>query len=75
MELERDEFSEFGRDVCHRVFCRTQAATRAEQGADFAESFVGRIVYDGDEHVTRPECRQLFSDLHRDGRRCRFIKS
>jgi len=31
----------------------TQAASRAEQGADFAESFVSRVVHNGDEQVTR----------------------
>jgi hypothetical protein len=52
-ELEGDQLGEFGRDVCHRIFCSTQAASRAEQGADFAESFIRRVVHNGDEQVTR----------------------
>ena len=53
IELEGDQLGEFGRDVCHRIFCSTQAASRAEQRADFAESFVRRVVHDGNEQVTR----------------------
>ena len=52
-ELEGDQLGELGRDVCHRIFSSTQAASRAEQGADFAESFVCRVVHNGDEQVTR----------------------
>jgi hypothetical protein len=51
--LEGDQLGELGRDVCHRIFCSTQAASRAEQGADIAESFVRRVVHNGDELVTR----------------------
>jgi hypothetical protein len=50
--LDRDQFGELRRDVCHRIFCSTQAASRAEQGADFAESFVRRAMHDGDQQVT-----------------------
>ena len=53
IKLECDQLGELGRDVCHRIFCSTQAASRAEQGADFAESFVRRVVHNGDEQVTR----------------------
>jgi hypothetical protein len=53
IELEGDQLGELSRYVCHRIFCSTQAASRAEQGADFAESFVRRAVHDGDEQVTR----------------------
>src|SRR5690242_13769576 len=60
IELLGDQLGELGRDVCHRVFCSTEAASRAEQGADFAESFVRRLVHNGDELVTRQECRKLF---------------
>jgi hypothetical protein len=44
IKLEGDQLGELGRDVCHRIFCSTQAASRAEQGADFAESLVGTIA-------------------------------
>jgi hypothetical protein len=57
MELRGDQLGELGRDVCHRISCSIQAASRAEQGADFAESFVRRAVHNGDEQVTRQECR------------------
>ena len=30
--LKRDQLGELGRDVCHRLFCSAQAASRAEQG-------------------------------------------
>ena len=43
--LDGDKLGELG-DVCHRIFCSTQAASRAEQGADFAESFVRRAMHD-----------------------------
>lgn len=52
-ELEGDQLGELGRDVCHWRFCGVQAASRAEQGADFAESFIRRVVHDGNEQVTR----------------------
>ncbi len=51
--LDGDQLGELGRDVCHRIFCSTQAASRAEQRTDFAESFVRRAMHDGDEQVTR----------------------
>lgn len=38
----------------------TEAGSRAEQGADFAESFVRRLVHNGDELVTRQKCGKLF---------------
>ena len=52
LELGGDQLGELGRDLCHRIFCSTQAASRAEQGTDFAESFVCRVVHDGNEQVT-----------------------
>ena len=60
IELEGDQLGELGRDVCHRLFCGAQAASRAKQGADFAESFIRRVVHDGNEQVTREECRKFF---------------
>ena len=53
VDLEGDQLGELGRDVCHRLFCSAQAASRGEQGADFAESFIRRVVHDGNELVTR----------------------
>ena len=47
IELKGDQLGELGRDVFHRLFCSAQAASRAEQGADFAESFIRRVVHDG----------------------------
>src|SRR5947207_952922 len=46
-----DQFGELARDICHRIFCSVQAASRAEQRADFAESFICRVVHDGNEQV------------------------
>ena len=60
IELKGDQLGELGRDVCHRRFCSAQAASRAEQGTDIAESFIRRVVHDGDEQVAREECRKLF---------------
>lgn len=57
--LERDQLGESGRDVCHTVFCCTRPGSRPEQGADFAEGLVRCVVYNGDEQVTRQECRWL----------------
>ena len=31
IELEGDQLGELGRDVCHRLFCGAQAASRNEQ--------------------------------------------
>jgi hypothetical protein len=53
MELRGDQLGELGRDVCNRLFCSAQTASRAEQGADFAESFIRRAVHDWNEQVTR----------------------
>ena len=39
-ELEGYQLGELGRDVCYWLFCSAQAASRAEQGTDFAESFI-----------------------------------
>ena len=50
MVLRGDQLGELGRDVCHRIFRSTQAGSRAEQGAYFAESLVRRAV---DELITR----------------------
>src|SRR5436190_3617771 len=36
--LEGDQFGELARDICHRIFCSVQAASRAQQRAHFAES-------------------------------------
>jgi hypothetical protein len=52
-----DQLGELGRDICHRIFCSAQAASRAEQRADFAESFVRRTVHDGNEQITRQKRR------------------
>lgn len=60
IELHGDQLGELGGDVCHRIFCSTEAGSRAEQGADFAESFVRRLVHNGDELVTRQKCGKLF---------------
>jgi hypothetical protein len=53
IKLVSDELGELGRDICHRIFCSVQAASRAEQRADFAESVIRRVVHDGNEPVTR----------------------
>lgn len=53
IELEGDQLGELGRDHFHRLFYSAQAASRAEQGANFAESFIRRVVDDGNEQVTR----------------------
>ena len=53
IKLGGDQFGELGRDICHRLLCGAQAASRAEQRANFAESFIRRAVYDGNEQVTR----------------------
>src|SRR6185369_14477490 len=58
-KLEGDQLRELGRDVCHRLFCSAQATSRAEQGTDFAESFIRRAVHDGNEQITRQERRKL----------------
>src|SRR5450759_1248891 len=58
-KLEGDQLRELGRDGCHRLFCSAQAPSRAEQGTDFAESFIRRVVHDGNEQITRQECRKL----------------
>ena len=49
IELEGDQLGDLGRDVCHRRFCSAQAASRAEQGANFAKSFIRRVLHDGNE--------------------------
>ena len=55
-----NQLGDLGRDVRHWIFCSVQAASRGEQGADIAESFIRRVVHDGNELVTRQECRKLF---------------
>ncbi len=60
IELHGDQLGELGGDVCHRIFCSTEAGSQAEQRADFAESFVRRLVHNGDELVTRQKCGKLF---------------
>ena len=51
-ELQGNQFGKFGRDIRHRIFCSTQTTSRPEQWADFTESFVRRVVHDGNQHVT-----------------------
>jgi hypothetical protein len=58
--LDGDQIGKLGRDVRHRLFCRAQAASRGEQGANFAESFKRRLVHHGNETLTREECRKFF---------------
>ncbi len=53
MELRGDQLGELSRDVCHRLFCSAQTASRAEEGADFAQSFIRRAVHDWNKQVTR----------------------
>jgi len=43
---------ELGRDVSHQILCSTQAASRAEQRADIAESFISRAVHDSNKPFT-----------------------
>ena len=50
--LDGGQLGELGRDGCHRLFRSAQAASRAEEGADFAESFIRRLVHDGNEQFT-----------------------
>jgi hypothetical protein len=58
--LKGDQLGELGRDVRHRLFYRAQAASRGEQGADFAEIFKRRVVHDWNQPLTREECRKFF---------------
>jgi len=58
-KLEGDQLRELGRDVRHRLFCSAQATSRAEQGTDFAESFIRRAMHAGNEQITSQECRKL----------------
>ena len=51
--LRGNQLSELGRDICHRIICSVQAASRTEQRADIAESFIRRAMHDGNEQVTR----------------------
>jgi hypothetical protein len=60
MGLRGEQLGELGGDVRHRIFCCTEAGSRAEQWANFAKSFVRRLVQNGDELVTRQERRKLF---------------
>ncbi len=53
LQLDGDQLGELGRDVGHRHFCSVQAVSRGEHGADFAESYVRRVMHDGNELVTR----------------------
>jgi hypothetical protein len=55
--LEGDQFGELARDICHRIFCSVQAASRAEQRADFAESFTGINVRGDGETVAGSSAR------------------
>jgi|GEM_PF-1729169 len=54
--LDGDQLGELGRDVCHRIPCRTQVASRAEQRADFTEGFIRRIVHNRNKLVSRELC-------------------
>lgn len=47
--VEGDHLGELRGDFFHRIFCSTQAASRGEQRADVAESFIRGIVYKGDK--------------------------
>lgn len=49
--LGGNQLGDLARDVCHRIFCSVQAASRAEQRTDVAESFIRCVVHDGDEQV------------------------
>ena len=60
MPLDGDQLGQLGCDVCHRLFCGAQAGSRGQQGADFAESFIRRLVHDRNELLTREECRKFF---------------
>ncbi len=51
--LEGNQLGEFGRDICHRIFCCVQTTSGAEQGADFTESFKRRTVNDGNKQIPR----------------------
>lgn len=51
--LHVDQLGDFGGDVCHRIFCNAQAASRAQQGADLSESLVRRSVHNRDELTAR----------------------
>ena len=43
------------RDGCHCLFRSAQATSRGEQGADIAEISIHRVVYHGNEPLTREE--------------------
>lgn len=53
LQLEGNQLGELGRNIFHGIFCRAQAASRAEQRADFAKSLIRRAVHYGNEQVTR----------------------
>ena len=42
------------------LFFGAQATSRGWHGADFAESVIRRVAHDGNEPLTREECRKLF---------------
>lgn len=44
IDLEGDQLREHGLDVCHWFLCSAQATSRAEQGTDFSESFMRRLM-------------------------------
>lgn len=56
-KLDGNQLGELARDICQRIFRSAQSASRAEQRADFAESFIRRVVHDGNEQVACEECR------------------
>src|SRR5579863_5098717 len=58
--LNCNQLSELGRDICHRIFCGAQAASRAEKGTDFTERFIRRLMHNGNEPVTRQKRRKFF---------------
>ena len=48
------------RDIRHGAFGKAHTASRAGQGADFAESFTGFVMDNRYKKITREECRKLF---------------
>jgi len=58
-ELHGHQLGELRGDVCHRIFCSTEAGSRAEQGADCGELRTSSRAQWG-RVVTRQECRKLF---------------
>ena len=55
LELDGDQLSELGCDVRHRLFRSVEAGSRGEHRADFPESFIRRLMHDGNETGTSEE--------------------